>query len=155
MDRGAWWAAVYGVAQSQTRLTWLSSSSRWSGSEGLGSIPPPDPVTYSVELGYSGCLRVHSVSQEHPGPLCPHSSVPMPPSDVQGKPISPSSSVGGCLVCCCSVAKSCPTLGDPLDCCTPGSSVLLSLGVCSNSCPLSQWCYLTNSSSAIHFSFDF
>ena len=27
MDRGAWWAAVFGVAQSQTRLTWLSSSS--------------------------------------------------------------------------------------------------------------------------------
>jgi len=26
-DRGAWWAAVYGVAQSQTRLMWLSSSS--------------------------------------------------------------------------------------------------------------------------------
>ena len=25
--RGAWWAAVYGVAQSQTRLKWLSSSS--------------------------------------------------------------------------------------------------------------------------------
>ena len=24
--RGAWWAAVYGVAQSQTRLKWLSSS---------------------------------------------------------------------------------------------------------------------------------
>ena len=27
-DGGAWWAAVYGVSQSQTRLTWLSSSSR-------------------------------------------------------------------------------------------------------------------------------
>ena len=27
-DGGAWWAAVYGVAQSQTRLKWLSSSSR-------------------------------------------------------------------------------------------------------------------------------
>ena len=27
MDRGAWWAAVYGVAQSRTRLKWLSSSS--------------------------------------------------------------------------------------------------------------------------------
>ena len=27
MDRGAWWAAVYRVAQSQTRLKWLSSSS--------------------------------------------------------------------------------------------------------------------------------
>ena len=29
----------------------------------------------------------------------------------------------------------------------------LSLGVCSNSCPLSWWCYLTISSSAIPFSF--
>ena len=27
MDRGAWWAAVYGVAQSRTRLKRLSSSS--------------------------------------------------------------------------------------------------------------------------------
>ena len=26
-DGGAWWAAVYGVAQSQTRLKWFSSSS--------------------------------------------------------------------------------------------------------------------------------
>ena len=26
-EGGAWWAAVYGVAQSQTRLKWLSSSS--------------------------------------------------------------------------------------------------------------------------------
>ena len=26
-DGGAWWAAVHGVTQSQTRLTWLSSSS--------------------------------------------------------------------------------------------------------------------------------
>ena len=26
-DRGAWWAAVCGIAQSQTRLMWLSSSS--------------------------------------------------------------------------------------------------------------------------------
>ena len=28
-DRGAWWAAVYGVAQSQTRLKRLSSSSNY------------------------------------------------------------------------------------------------------------------------------
>ena len=27
MDGGAWWAAVYGVTQSRTRLKWLSSSS--------------------------------------------------------------------------------------------------------------------------------
>ena len=26
-DRGAWWAAISGVAQSRTQLTWLSSSS--------------------------------------------------------------------------------------------------------------------------------
>ena len=26
-DRGAWWAAVYGVTQSRTRLKWLSTSS--------------------------------------------------------------------------------------------------------------------------------
>ena len=31
-DRGAWWAAVYGVAQSQTRLKRLSSSSSSSSS---------------------------------------------------------------------------------------------------------------------------
>ena len=30
-DGGAWWAAVYGVAQSQTRLKWLSSSSQSYG----------------------------------------------------------------------------------------------------------------------------
>ena len=28
-DRGAWWAAVYGVAQSRTRLKWVSSSSSY------------------------------------------------------------------------------------------------------------------------------
>ena len=27
-DGGTWWAAIYGVAQSRTRLKWLSSSSR-------------------------------------------------------------------------------------------------------------------------------
>ena len=26
-DRGAWWAAIYGVAQSRTQLKWLSNSS--------------------------------------------------------------------------------------------------------------------------------
>ena len=31
MDGGAWWAAIYGVAQSQTRLKRLSSSSSSTG----------------------------------------------------------------------------------------------------------------------------
>ena len=35
-DGGAWWAAVYGVAQSRTRLKWLSSSSSYWG--GVGQL---------------------------------------------------------------------------------------------------------------------
>ena len=33
-DGGAWWAAVYGVAQSQTRLKWLSSSRSAGNNDG-------------------------------------------------------------------------------------------------------------------------
>ena len=55
--------------------------------------------------------------------------------------------------CCCSVTKSCPTLCDLMEehvrlLCPP-----LCPGVCSNSCPLSWWCYLTMSSSVAPFSF--
>ena len=55
--------------------------------------------------------------------------------------------------CCCLVTKSCPTLRlHGLQhirlLCPP-----LSPGLCSNSCPLSHWCYLTISSSATPFSF--
>ena len=53
-------------------------------------------------------------------------------------------------LCCCSVAKSCLTLCDPMDCSTPGFPVLHR--VCSNSCPLSQWCHPTISSSVIPLS---
>ena len=35
-DRGAWWAAVYGVAQSRTRLKWFSSGSGSSSSNTRG-----------------------------------------------------------------------------------------------------------------------
>ena len=58
--------------------------------------------------------------------------------------------------CCCSVAKSCPTLCNPMNCSTPSFRLLcpsLSPWVCSNSCPLSQWCCLTISSSAALSSF--
>ena len=54
---------------------------------------------------------------------------------------------------CRSVAKFSWTLRDPMDCIMPGFPVLqLSLRVCSNLCPLSQWCQPTISSSAAHFS---
>ena len=52
----------------------------------------------------------------------------------------------------CSVAKLCPALCSAMDCSMSGSSVLHYFpGVCSNSCPLSRWCYLTISSSATPF----
>ena len=43
-DRGAWWAAIYGVTQSQTQLKWLSSSfqrteSRETYPRCYGSVP--------------------------------------------------------------------------------------------------------------------
>ena len=55
---------------------------------------------------------------------------------------------------CCSFAKLCPTLCDPMNYNTPDSWLpwpSLSPGVCSNSSPLSQWCYLTISSSGAPF----
>ena len=54
--------------------------------------------------------------------------------------------------CCCSVAKSCLTPCDPWTTATKFLYPQLSSGGCSNSCPLSQWYYLTISSSAVPFS---
>ena len=54
---------------------------------------------------------------------------------------------------CCPLTTSYLTLYDLLDCSTPGSCPPLWPGVCSNSCPLSQWCHPTISSSAAPFSF--
>ena len=56
------------------------------------------------------------------------------------------------LLCCCSVAKLCLTVRDPMDCSTPGFFVHHYLPVCSNSCPLSQWCHPTISSFVAPFS---
>ena len=56
------------------------------------------------------------------------------------------------IICCCSVAKSCPTLCDSMDCSTSGFPVLHYLPVCSNSCPLSRWCHPTILSSVACFS---
>ena len=39
-DGGAWWAAVYGVAQSRTRLKWLSSMERF----GVWLLAPQKPI---------------------------------------------------------------------------------------------------------------
>ena len=58
--------------------------------------------------------------------------------------------------CCCSVTKSCPTLCDPSFLWTAACHASLSIRetspwVCSNLCPLSQWCHPTISYSvALH-----
>ena len=51
--------------------------------------------------------------------------------------------------CYCSVAQSCPTLCNPLDCIPCPSP---SPGAWSNSCPSSRWCHPTISSSVVPFS---
>ena len=52
---------------------------------------------------------------------------------------------------CYSVNKSYLTLCDPMNCNMPGFPVLYYLWVCSNSCPWSWLCHLTNSSFIIPF----
>ena len=53
-----------------------------------------------------------------------------------------------------SVAQSCPTVWDSMDCSTPGLTVhhQPTPGIYSNSSPLSRWCHPTISSSVIPFS---
>ena len=56
-DGGAWWAAIYGVTQSQTRLKQLSSSSSNSQnnnekSNKIGGITQPDPMTYYISVQF-------------------------------------------------------------------------------------------------------
>ena len=52
-----------------------------------------------------------------------------------------------------SVAQLCLILSDPVDCSTPGPTVSPTPRACSNSCPLSQWCHPTISSSVVPFSY--
>ena len=70
-DWGAWWAAIYGVAQSRTRLKWLSSSSsdyiniQLKTSRGVLFLPPSDAYVRSflyllytlIKLYYTKALR--------------------------------------------------------------------------------------------------
>ena len=55
-DGGAWWAAIYGVAQSRTRLKWLSSSSSSS------LTPTEENISIFPNIS-SKCLRICSVGQ--------------------------------------------------------------------------------------------
>ena len=61
--------------------------------------------------------------------------------------------ISGTVVIVQSLAKLCTTLCDPMNCSLPRLPYRsLSPGVCSDSCRLSWWCYLTISSSGTPFS---
>ena len=54
-DGGAWWAAIYGVAQSRTRLKWLSSSSNRFPSHFLVVVQSLSHVQLFVTLWTAAC----------------------------------------------------------------------------------------------------
>ena len=83
---------------------------------------------------------------EGTGRVCP------PPGSVASHVTPPKAQQPYCN-CCCAVARSCPTLWDPVDCSTPGSPVLhISQSFLKFIKNLSRWYYLTISSSATPFS---
>ena len=63
-DEGAWWAAVYGVTQSRTRLKRLSSSSSSSRWKTKSVIPP----LFSSQFGFSPSVFtiLMNISNPHP-----------------------------------------------------------------------------------------
>ena len=73
MDRGAWWATVYGVAQSQTRLKRLSSSSSSSRNVTINmghqtTLHQTMILLYNSHLGTISCPHVHT-QNTHTAPL--------------------------------------------------------------------------------------
>ena len=56
-DGGAWWAAVYGVAQSRTRLKQLSSSSSYV-------------YVYCVYVGWWGLMAIGDIDRMDQFPAC-------------------------------------------------------------------------------------
>ena len=67
-DGGAWWAAIYGVAQSQTWLKWLSSSSSSRITLKTNSSVQFSSVQFSRSV-VSDSLRPHE--SQHARPPCP------------------------------------------------------------------------------------
>ena len=103
-DRGAWWAAIYGVAQSRTRLKRLSSSILWNNHAYFTAIS-------------DGFILLQSQDDPH--------QINHPKGN--GKNDKCSLSKLGLIPCpfpqFSSVAQSCPTLCNSMDCSRPGLQV--------------------------------
>ena len=73
--RGAWWAAVYGVAQSRTRLKRLSSSSSSSSSPHLGFLK-----LIKLEANYNIVVVLPYIDMNQAWVyMCSPSWIPLPP----------------------------------------------------------------------------
>ena len=105
-DGGAWWAAVYGVAQRRTRLKQLSSSSR----ELRSCMPCSTSKKKRAKMGELYQMFLFGLIITFVTSSIEDISVPL--------------NVNITHRCyCCLVAKSCLTLCDPMDCSLPGSPV--------------------------------
>ena len=99
-DEGAWWAAIYGVAQSQTRLTWFSSSSsiqlntrrKKQPNQKVGKLPKQIFLQRRLQMTNKHMKRCSILLI-----------------------IAPAAAA--------KLLQSCPTLCDPIDGCPPGSPV--------------------------------
>ena len=133
--RSRCWAGTEKRPHPSLPLTFLLRTPTWRSSEGGSGIYSlwDIPRTDSCLLTTVQPLSVTGRSSAAVGPCgtgCPDS----------------------CLQGYCPVTQSCPTLCNPMDRSMPGFPILHSPGVCSNSCPLSQWCHPTISSSVVPFS---
>ena len=127
MDRGAWWAAVHGVTKSWTQL------SDWTHTHipiySLPSVPWGrlllGPLRYCLQASTQTfcllintlCLGDSDLSQVY------FSSQHFHISRLESDCLSVSETH------CCSIAKSCVTLCDPMDCSTPGRQASLSFAI--------------------------
>ena len=55
-DHGAWWAAVYGVTQSRTRLKQLSSSSSWEVRASQVALVVKNPLANAGDIRDEGWI---------------------------------------------------------------------------------------------------
>ena len=62
-DKGAWWAAVYGVAQSWKQLKWFRSRSVYMPISTSQFIPPPFPTLYPYVCFPCVCLYFFFVNK--------------------------------------------------------------------------------------------
>ena len=120
-DRGAWWAAIYGVAQSRIHLTdWAAAAEnrRWLKS-------------------YHEKLKIFMAPYKNPNM----------PSQCDTKHIKKQSSILKLLVAV-QLLSLVQLFATPWAAACQASCPSLSPGICSNSCPLSRWCHTIISYSA-------